>query len=102
MKKLMIAFACMSLMASCKKGEVPKPVNIYLVGYEDNAQGTHIAKYWKNGEATALTRGLSNARALFMTQANNDEYVAGNEENVITYWKNGSPTSLTDLNQYTF
>jgi hypothetical protein len=72
-----------------------KPVNVYVAGYEFNANGTAVAKLWKNGIATNLTDGTKEAvPASVFVLDNSDVYVAGYERDETGWpigkiWKNG-------------
>jgi len=75
--------------------------DVYVAGFEFNAQNTHVAKYWKNGVAQDLTDGTNNAHAHSIYVSNNDVYVVGFEynaqhEKVAKLWKNGVAQNLTD------
>ena len=76
--------------------------DVYVAGYEKNANGNDIliAKYWKNAEPINLTDGSRNAIASSITVAGSDVYVAGYESNgtklVAKYWKNGVGVLLSD------
>lgn len=74
--------------------------DVYVTGYQINANNKWVAKLWKNGVATNLTDGTKNALANAVYVYGNDVYVAGEEDNatvrVAKVWKNGIATSLTD------
>jgi hypothetical protein len=67
--KLILLFSCCVLFFCCRIdfsiGPFPTPANskktVYVAGNED--EGRYIAKYWKNGVATALTDGTNPAIA---------------------------------------
>jgi hypothetical protein len=87
---------------SCKKSndsENPKVTTVYAAGRVYN--GTRfVAKLWKNGMATNLTNGATDADAFSVFVSGNDVYVAGEESNgtkiVAKLWKNGVATNLTN------
>ncbi len=72
------------------------PPDIYVAGYEINASGNSVAKYWKNGKAVSLTDGTKRTIALSIFINDEDVYVAGYENEHATYWKNGTIVSLTN------
>lgn len=91
---------------SCKKKnpnpvEGPAEVDVYVAGKEYNGS-IAIAKYWKNGQAIALTDGTKTAYANSIVVGGSDVYVAGDESNryngmgIAKYWKNGKAMELTD------
>jgi hypothetical protein len=59
-----------------------------------------VARIWKNGIATALSKGTNNAGITGVFVLDTDVYAAGYEYNGIKYvakvWKNGVGTALTD------
>ena len=73
----------------------PGSRDIYVGGSEFNGIKL-VAKIWKNGVATSLTNGLSDAEANSVYVLGTDVYVAGYDGNVAKVWKNGGPTSLTN------
>ena len=82
--------------------------DVYVVGVEYSGTSNNtvtggfngIAKLWKNGVATNLTNGTTDAKALSVVVNGTDVYVAGYESNgtnkVAKYWKNGVATNLTN------
>ena len=72
--------------------------DVYVTGYEGNAAGKSIAKYWKNGNPTDLADDVG-ASATSLVVNGQDVYVGGhsirNGNTVGTVWKNGVPTFLT-------
>ena len=77
--------------------------DVYVAGYEATGN-TPVAKYWKNGVETPLTKGTgyNNGSAYSIYVKDNDIYVAGTVSNdylgntVATYWKNGIAIPLSD------
>jgi hypothetical protein len=54
--------------------------NVYVAGYEKNAENKAVATVWKNGAAQRLTNGDYNAEAKSVFVLGNDVYVAGYED----------------------
>jgi hypothetical protein len=85
----------------------PTP-DVYVVGHEFNSSGKSVATIWKNGVASSLTSGATDANAYSIFVSGTDVYVAGRESNgsnmVAKVWKNGVGTALTsgpdDANAY--
>ena len=77
--------------------------HVYVAGYETNASGVDVAKYWKNGIPVELTNGNYDAHAMSIFIDQGDVYVAGYEKisediYVTKYWKNGVSYSLEERN----
>jgi serine/threonine protein kinase len=76
--------------------------DVYVAGFEKNAQGNNVATLWKNGQVhSRLTDGKTNAEAVSVCVSGSGAYVAGHErfgnKYVATLWKNGQVHSrLTD------
>lgn len=76
--------------------------DVYMAGYETKAStGNSFAEYWKNGAATPLTDGSTEAAACGVAVSGGDVYLAGYEKNasglyVAMLWKNGVATPLSD------
>jgi hypothetical protein len=73
----------------------PGTTDVYVAGYEDNAQNQLVAVYWKNGTEVKLPGESSDkcmAKAIFVS--GNDVYVAGYTGSQACYWKNGVLFSL--------
>ena len=77
----------------------PTGVDVYVAGSEYNGS-VSVAKYWKNGQAVALTDGTKNAVANSIVVVDSDVYVAGYETDIsikiAKYWKNGQAFTLAD------
>lgn len=66
-----------------------------MSGFEENKEGTTVAKLWKNGIGTNLTNGTINSYASSVFVSGNDVYVTGIENsNKALFWKNNVPTTL--------
>lgn len=111
---LLLVMACGGGSPSSGSGSGPQPpasvTDVYIVGSENSAAGTSVAKVWKNGMATDLTTGDRGARADSVFVKGSDVYVAGVQAGVpggpgsiAKYWKNGLAIplqiSLTDPNR---
>ena len=71
--------------------------DVYVAGYEYNAQGGSIAKLWKNGVAENLSDGTyRGAGAISVFVSGSNVYVAGVDDGGATLWKNGVAQKLTD------
>jgi len=103
---MMIVLAFCSCQKEMSHEVVNTEVDVYVAGMEDNSSGTGVAKYWKNGQAIALTDGTNDAGANSIAVVGSDVYVAGSEVThdrnrvIAKYLKNGSPVSLNDASKY--
>lgn len=75
--------------------------DIYIAGFQNNAAGKRVAKYWVNEIPKTLTNGTYDAEAIAIATVGTDVYVAGYAKNkngvaVATYWKNHSMVELTN------
>jgi hypothetical protein len=76
-----------------------KPAEVYVSGYEYDADGSMHAVYWKNGKEVRLDRNASEGLGIAVSDTN--VYVVGDGgENdkaygVAKYWKNGIAVDLT-------
>lgn len=106
---LMIVAIGLVAMLGCGGGAArsqttPPITNVYVAGYEANASGVEVAKYWKDGVAVPLSDGTHNSVATSIFVSGTDVHVAGFEFNgsvfVAKYWKNGVGSDLTDGTKY--
>lgn len=67
--------------------------DVYVAGMVSNGT-VDIATLWKNGVATALSDGTSEAEVWAMALDGTDVYVAGSLAGTATYWKNGTAVPL--------
>ena len=81
--------------------------DVYVAGYEKNANGINVAKIWKNGVAQNLSNGTTDASAFSVFVFGNDVYACGYEKNSLGFynamlWKNGVVKTLhnTDFTSY--
>jgi len=106
---LIVCFCILTAVTSCKKSGIPPKkttdttgtktgtttgtpgtTDVYVAGYDVNAQNQLVAVYWKNGIEIKLPSGQATkclARAVFVS--GNDVYVAGAIGTQACYWKNG-------------
>ncbi len=102
LKVTICAFFLFVFCGSCGKEPDTKGLNgVYVSGYEYNAQGKRVAKYWKDGVATDLSNGSTDAVANSIYCTDQEVIVAGYQTNatgkkVAVIWKNGVSTDLTD------
>lgn len=106
--KLLIAIALVAL-AACKKSN-PDPIvqgttDIYVAGYDQDANGATIATYWKNGVATKLTNSSTYLPIVTgISVQGSDVYTSGyyyiksgtHIRSIACYWKNNTINLLTD------
>jgi hypothetical protein len=79
--------------------------DVYVAGYDANANGKLVAMYWKNGTPVSLTNGANNAVAnAIVVAANGDVYTAGYESNgsvtVARYWRTVNGTTSVECSKY--
>ena len=91
---LMLALSSCDKNGHENKEEPISGPDIYVAGYEKNAQGNNVAKLWKNGVAQNLSDGSTNAVAWSVYVFGDDVYVCGHEDNILGFttaklWKNG-------------
>lgn len=86
------------IMESCEPADNDDStnVNIYVAGFENNANGKSIAKYWKNGTAVDLSDSTNSSSAASIYVSGNDVYVAGRDGHHAVYWKNSDAFVLSD------
>ena len=100
------SIACLAFLAGCAGGNNPimgspaKPADVYVAGYQTDANGKFSAVVWKNGTPTKLQDDNQGSEADAIGTSGQNVYVAGTVFNgthrVATLWKNGSPIALTD------
>jgi hypothetical protein len=119
MKKLLrisipAIFVLLAIVSGCKKEEKPpgivelvppsptSPKSVYICGYEMNANGKNVAKYWKDEVEVVLSDGVKDAVARAIWVEGNDIYLAGSRKvstagslSVPVYWKNGVLSDLS-------
>jgi len=102
---VLVALIVSVAFVSCNKEDDnfyhPQKKDVYVAGYEYNAQNKNVATLWKNGKAQNLTDGTQDAKANSVYISGGDVYVAGYEYNaqaqsVAKLWKNGKAQNLTD------
>ena len=104
LKITIITILLFAFTGSCRKDPNTTSINgVYVAGFEFNAQGKRVAKYWKDGVPTNLSNGATNAEATSIYCTDKEVVVAGFEKSsstsakdVATYWKNGKSVRLTD------
>ncbi len=93
-KQILILLLLVLILNSCQKNVSDRvagsQIDVYVAGSEYNGS-VYVAKYWKNGQAIALTDGTKDADATSLFVSGNDVYVCGSivGEGAV-YWKNGS------------
>jgi hypothetical protein len=100
---LLIAMAVTSM--SCKsdpgsifkEGHSDKPM-VFVAGYSGTNGTNHVAKYWVDGQETALNDGTKDAYANSITVSGSYIYLAGTESDGLNeiplYWQNNTETKL--------
>ena len=112
MKKNYFLIMIVLVLFSCKKEgsdtpatPAPKEVNVYVSGSEGQ-DTVLVAKYWKNGQAIALSDGTNDAWVASIAVAGSNVYVAGTVKNgtfyEAKYWKNGQAIALTNGTRNSF
>jgi hypothetical protein len=107
-------FVLLAITTGCKKEEKPpgivelvppspsSPKSVYICGFEINANGKNVAKYWKDSVEVVLSDGVKDAVARAIWVEGNDIYLAGSRKvstagslSVPVYWKNGVMSDLS-------
>lgn len=107
MKCLIYIFCSVFVLAfiNCTKTERPveQTKQVFIVGSEKSpTNDRYIARLWKDGNAVALTSGVSNAEAHAVAVVGEDVYACGSEAisgagpTVAKLWKNGIAIPLTE------
>ena len=78
---------------------------VYMAGYESNAQQVYVATLWANGVPQSLSDGASSAEANSVFVSDDKVYVAGYENNAQSFsvaklWEDGVPQNLSDGSSY--
>jgi len=81
-----------------KDGHSGKPI-VVVSGYSGTNGTNHIAKYWLNGQETALSNGTNDAYANSIVVNGSDIYIAGTDA-VPVYWQNNTETKLSIKSTY--
>lgn len=80
-------------------GNINYTADIFVAGFEKNANGISNARYWKNGVPVVLSATNLPSLASDICINDTDIYVSGYEwvgnTNMATYWKNGVPIRLS-------
>lgn len=74
--------------------------NVYISGYQVDANGDYEAAYWKNGKVTKLASANPGAEANGIAVSGPNVYVVGKARDktgkeIAVYWKNGKEIRLT-------
>jgi hypothetical protein len=106
---LFIGFAvsvisCKSDTGSILKGGGSEKPIVLVAGYSGINGTNHIAKFWMDGQETALTNGTTDAMANAICVSGSDVYIAGTEtianyESPV-YWKNNTEVKLPIKSAY--
>lgn len=104
MKKTIITFSVLALLFGMQAvGQVVNnEPNVYVAGYEKNAQNKLVATLWINGEVQFLSDGTNDSQANAVFVSGNDVYVVGYEYNYtlpmtsVKLWKNGKIQVLSE------
>ena len=75
-----------------KDGHSGKPI-VLVAGYSGANGTSHVAKYWVDGQETALSNGTNDAYANSIVVSGSDIYIAGTDA-VPVYWQNNTETKL--------
>jgi hypothetical protein len=81
-----------------KDGHSEKPI-VLVAGYSGTNGTNHVAKYWMDGQETALSNGTNDAYANSICVSGSDVYIAGTDATPV-YWQNNTEIKLPITSLY--